>query len=201
MKMPLLLAGACLLAGALYATVDRDANGLSDVHEFIYFHGPADPFADPDGDGLSNAEEMIWGSSPTNALSRVTGPTAVVDGDSLLLGWPIAEGKYYRLQLCEDLQTWQTVAEGHISTHREALVESGVRFWRVQVFGVTPDADGNGLDDWEEAIWRQSYGAAPSRTDLDGDGLPDTEEFMCAHDPLKQDHPAVGLVVFTPLEK
>jgi hypothetical protein len=119
----------------------------------------------------------------------------------LVLAWPAAEGKWYRLQACEDLQTWETVAEGHLAAHREPLDAGDLKFWRVQVFGNTPDSDGNGLDDWEEALWKSRYGQVPGKTDLDGDGLPDAQEFTGGRNPEKQDHPAVGLVVFTPLMK
>lgn len=179
---------------------DADSNGLSDLFEFIYFHGSTDPASDPDGDGNTTLEEMIWGTDPTQAASKVTGATAYVDGADLVLSWPAAGGKWYRLQACADLHTWQTVAEGHIATHREPLDDGDLKFWRVQVFGTTPDSDGNGFDDWEEALWKSKYGDVPGKTDLDGDGLPDAAEFTSGHNPEKKDHPAVGLVVFTPLE-
>lgn len=201
MKTKLLIVVVFLAVPVALASFDSDGNGLSDLFEFIYFHGTVDPAGDPDGDGNSILEEMVWGTDPTQAASRVSGATAYVEGADLVLVWTAAAGKWYRLQACEDLQTWETVDEGHIATHRQPLDDGGLKFWRVQVFGATPDTDGNGFDDWEEALWKTKYGDVPGKTDLDGDGLPDAAEFTGGHNPDKRDHPAVGLIVFTPLEK
>lgn len=201
----LLLIGVCFLAGVCFGAVDRDDDGLSDVYEFIYFNAPAEASADSDGDGFSNYEEMIWGANPTNAASKVTGATATLTGTNLVLTWPFVEGKWYRLQSSSDLVVWQTITEGHIASYTQPLTSPGggsaLTFWRVQVVKDAPDSDGNGLDDWEDALWASSYGANPSQTDIDGDGLPDAQEFSLGHSPGRRDHPAVGLVVFTPLEK
>lgn len=90
MKTNLLLVGFLVAAPAALASFDRDANGLSDLFEFIYFHGPADPAGDPDGDGNTTLEEMIWGTDPTQLASRVSGATAYVEGMDLVLVWPAA---------------------------------------------------------------------------------------------------------------
>src|SRR5512137_2939463 len=108
MKTTLLLTGTFVLASAAFgAGIDLNYNGLSDVYEFIYFNGPGDPFADPDGDGVSNYDEMFWGTNPTNAASRVTGPTATLNGNTLQLTWPAAPYRYYELRASEDLVTWR----------------------------------------------------------------------------------------------
>lgn len=44
------------------------------------------------------------------------------------------------------------------------------------------DSDGDGLKDWEEAI----YGTDPHNPDTDGDGTPDGEEIKQGRDPLKK---------------
>jgi hypothetical protein len=41
----------------------------------------------------------------------------------------------------------------------------------------------------------------PIARDSDGDGMNDLQEFQLGLQPGKKDNPAVGLVVFTPLEK
>lgn len=201
MKTNLLLVSALLLPPITLAAFDADRSGLSDLFEFIYFYGPADPALDPDGDGNPTGDEAIWGTDPTSNASVVRGATVYVDGADLVLAWPTATGKWYRLQVSPDLQNWTAVAEGRIASHREPLAVEGLRFWRLQVFGLTPDADGNGFDDWEEALWKSKYGDVPGKTDLDSDGLPDAAEFTGGRQPEKKDHPAAGLVVFTPLEK
>ena len=205
MKSPrLALALVLAVVPAGHATVDTDTNGLSDLYEFLYFGGPSDPAGDPDGDGRSTLEEMVWGTDPTRANSVPQGASAQIAGDELLLTWPMAEGKWYRLQTTTDLVAWETAAEGRVGSHQQPLDQDGhgptIRFWRVQAFLLSPDSDGDGIDDWEAAIWKAKYGQEPGRTDLDRDGLPDSQEFLTRHQPLRQDHPAVGLVVFTPLE-
>ncbi len=203
MKTRLLFLLSLLTVPLAFASFDADANGLSDIFEFIYFQGPADPNADPDADGASNLQEQIWGTNPADSNNYPVGASAYVDSADLVLVWPVAEGKWYRIQYSDDLETWQTAAEGHVYTFREPLAAStgSLRFWRVQVFGNTPDSTGSGFDDWEQALWKRTYGKPLGESDLDGDGLPDAQEFLTAHDPMKLDHPAVGLVVFTPLEK
>jgi hypothetical protein len=205
MKPNLLLALTLATAPNALAAVDTGRNALSDVYEFLYFGSSADPLAEPDGDGWSNFEEMIWGADPRSQASVPKGATAEVEGNDLVLTWPGVAGKWYRLQSTTDLQTWETVTEGQLGTYRQPLAsggtEAGFEFWRVQVLALSPDTNGDGLDDWEEAIWRVKYGDVPSRTDIDGEGLPDAQEFLTLHLVLKKDHPAVGLMVFTPLEK
>jgi hypothetical protein len=205
MKINLLLVAALGLPLTLHAIVDSDSNGLSDVYEFLYFNGPADPNADPDGDGYTNFEEMVWGTSPTDANSRPTGVTPSLSGYDLFLSWPFASGKWYRLRASQDLHTWQTAKEGSFGSDLEVGVATNKvvthKFWQVEVELESPDTNGNGLDDWEEALYQRILGVPPSTRDSDGDGLDDLQEFLQGRNPAKKDHPAVGLVVFTPLEK
>jgi len=44
------------------------------------------------------------------------------------------------------------------------------------------DTDGDGMKDWEEALWKTD----PNKTDTDGDGTSDSEEINLNRDPLKQ---------------
>jgi len=44
------------------------------------------------------------------------------------------------------------------------------------------DSDGDGLKDWEEALWKTD----PNNPDTDGDGTPDGEEIKLGRDPLKK---------------
>lgn len=201
-----LITGACLLAAFnLFATVDQNYNGLSDVYESIYFSGSADPFADADGDGVSNFDEMLWGTNPTNATSVVTAPASSLTGTDFILTWPVVTHRTYQLEASADLQTWQTVASGSASTYTEHLAAPNAplhRFYRLRVTLDPTDSNGNGLADWEEALYQQATGHPLNSTaDTDGDGLPDAQEFPQSHNFLKKDHPAVGLIVFTPLEK
>ena len=180
-------------------------NGLSDVYESIYFSGPVASYADADGDGVSNFDEMLWGTNPTNATSAVTGPASSLTGTDFVLTWPVFTHHTYLLEASADLQIWQTVASGVASSYSERLSVPNApphRFYRLRVTLDTTDTNANGLADWEETLYQQATGHPLNPTaDTDADGLPDAQEFPQSHNFLKKDHPAVGLVVFTRLEK
>lgn len=184
---------------------DLILTGLSDVYESIYFSGSAAPYADADGDGVSNFDEMLWGTNPTNAASAVNAPASSFTGTDFILTWPVVTHRSYQLEASADLQTWQTVASGTASTYTEHLAALNApprRFYRLRVTLDTNDVNANGLADWEETLYQQTTGHPLNLTaDTDADGLPDAQEFPQARNFLKKDHPAVGLVVFTPLEK
>ena len=74
------------------------------------------------------------------------------------------------------------------------------QYYRLKASGGAP-SDPNGSEPWEEALYVQTFGVPPSARDSDGDGQTDLAEFQQGLQPGKKDHPAVGLVVFTPLEK
>lgn len=117
--------------------------------------------------------------------------------------WPAAPYRIYTLEASDDLVTWQTVTNGTVSEYVQPLggTNSLSRFYRLGASLVATYTNGTGLTDWEKALYVQTFGVPPSARDSDGDGLPDLQEFLLGRDPAKKDHPAVGLVVFTPLEK
>jgi hypothetical protein len=75
------------------------------------------------------------------------------------------------------------------------------RFYRLGASVVATYTNGTGLADWELALYVKKFGVQPSARDSDGDGVNDLQEFLLGLQPGKKDNPAVGLVVFTPLEK
>jgi hypothetical protein len=204
MKAIPLIVALIVATARLHASVDKDGSGLSDVYEFIYFGQPADPAADADGDGVSNYDEMVWGTNPTNAQSHVSAPIAALNGRDLSLIWFFATNRIYELQASTNFLSWQTIAAGAISSYVEHLGAVGSppwRFYRLRVVLDMQDTNGDGLAEWEDSLWQAIYGQPTSVTDIDGDGLPDSQEFLLGLNPAKKDHPAVGLLVFTPLEK
>lgn len=52
---------------------------------------------------------------------------------------------------------------------------------KVNIVSLEKDTDGDGLKDWEEALWKTD----PNNPDTDGDGTPDGEEVREGRDPLK----------------
>ena len=62
--------------------------------------------------------------------------------------------------------------EGVISVADQKLIDSIA----------TKDTDGDGLKDWEEALWQ----TAPNNPDTDGDGAKDGAEIAAGRDPLKK---------------
>jgi hypothetical protein len=75
------------------------------------------------------------------------------------------------------------------------------RFYPLSVTLLSTDVNGSGLADREQALYLHKFGVLPINRDSDGDGMNDLQEFQLGLNPAKKDNPAVGLVVFTPLEK
>ena len=128
----------------------------------------------------------------------------VAAGFCLFLGFqPHWLNQIYDLQGSANLANWQTLAANVVSPyllHPHAAGMPAASFYRLAISGgLAPAPDG--LDAWEEALYVQTFGGLPATRDSDGDGLNDAVEFQQGHLAGKKDHPAVGLVVFTPLEK
>jgi len=80
--------------------VDSDHNGLPDWWEQFYFgqETGTDPNGDADHDGLNEGGEFLAGTSPTNAASVLRlAAAAGAESGQIILQWPSAEGRYYRL--------------------------------------------------------------------------------------------------------
>jgi hypothetical protein len=104
---------------AAAGTNDYDGDGLSDAWERYYFLSltAAQPGADADEDGRSNFIEAMTGTDPTDAASRfdmrsqLEAPTG-----HLLLQWPSATGRTYRIEASSDLRTFVPVQTGVAAT-------------------------------------------------------------------------------------
>ena len=96
---------------------DLDADGLSNYQELV-LHGTDPNDADTDGDGFNDGQEVAEGSDPTDAGSvpvtnenrRILISLSTINlgpgQDALLLGFPSASGKFYRIEESEDLRVW-----------------------------------------------------------------------------------------------
>ena len=96
---------------------DLDADGLSNYQELV-LHGTDPNDADTDGDGFNDGQEVAEGSDPadagsvpvTNENRRIPISLSTINlgpaQDALLLGFPSASGKFYRIEESEDLRVW-----------------------------------------------------------------------------------------------
>jgi hypothetical protein len=96
---------------------DSDGDGLSNYRELV-LHGTDPNDADSDGDGFNDGEEVAVGSDPndagsdpvTNENRRIPISLSTISlgpgEDALLLGFPSASGKFYRIEESEDLRVW-----------------------------------------------------------------------------------------------
>lgn len=151
----LLTAAALLFATLpLVATIDQDADGISDIWSALYpSAGPAS--ADPDGDAASNLAESIAGTNPLDPNSRLE-PSLQFEAGFFILTWPGVIGKAYRVESSADLSAWSAQPASYSGTGAEiaAIVSTtgsaGSRsFWRATVQDL--DADDDGVSNWEEA--------------------------------------------------
>lgn len=183
-RLTLCAAFATACAAPLPATIDRNLDGVSDVWSALHPTAGA-PSADPDGDGASNLAESIAGTDP---LSSASGFTAALDTDAagnLSLRWREVAGKRYSVEASAEFRTWlefpciQAPAGANLTAIvRPAGTSAGsAKYWRVVV--ADSDADGDGLNDWEE----QRRGTEREEADTDGDGFSDGFEVAYGFDP------------------
>jgi hypothetical protein len=185
-----LLATAALTL-PLWATLDRDGDGLSDIWAALYPAAGA-PEADPDGDGATNRAEALAGTDPTSASNRLAATPRRDAAGNLVLYWTGVAGKHYSIESSANLSTWTALPGEYtgIVTALSAIVcPAGVptgsrHFWRVVAFDV--DTDSDGLNDWEEA----QLGTSPTASDTDHDGMPDGWEVAHELNPLADDSAA-----------
>jgi fibronectin type 3 domain-containing protein len=78
--------------------------------------GNAADGADPDGDGLTNASEFAAGTNPNDGSSGLRVSIATVNSSDIAVSFPSVNGKTYRLERSDTLQSgsWTTVQD-HIA--------------------------------------------------------------------------------------
>jgi hypothetical protein len=91
----------------LLAEGDRDADGLPDSWETIYFSGPTNAVAaaDADGDGASNGAEYLAGTSPVDPSSvfRLACACVPQGGSNVVLAWSSVANRIYEVQWTTNL--------------------------------------------------------------------------------------------------
>jgi hypothetical protein len=95
---------------AAVVTGDRDEDSLPDWWERWYFLSEtnASPGVDSDADGLSNLQEYLTGTDPLNPASRFAMRAALdATPPRVLLSWPSATNCTYRIEVSEDLKSFR----------------------------------------------------------------------------------------------
>ena len=160
-----------------------------------------DHVPDPAGTGRRFYRVTASLRRPSAQSVRLVG---IRSGNALVINWPTNSNHEYELQVSENLKYWRTISANAMPPYSEQLGDPGraQRFFRIRASQDPADGNGDGIADWEEALYQQATGHALRPTDdSDGDGLPDLQEFQRGYQAAKKDHPAVGLIVFSPLER
>ena len=168
----------------LQATLDLNANGISDVWERLHDGFSIHALTDSDGDGQADLSEGIARTNPFDAASRlalsVSPASAPKVATHFRLEWPSAFGLEYAVHFANsiaDLTPGTVVGGDHTGSGSTMPLEvergANQRFWAVSTAGASLDADGDLLDAWEE----DQLGSNPALADSDTDGIPDGKDF------------------------
>jgi len=181
-RLAWLIAAVAVLVSTMpagFAMVDQNANGISDIWEWMYstngiVPGMA-PGSDPDHDGYSNLQEATAGTSPfdSNSVPRIS-HASVVSGTNVNIVMPGALGKVYQLQSATNLANpqWLTetgmVLRAGTSVILPSPVKGAGKYYRITISDT--NTDGSLLNDWE----KYQLGLDPlnpySNGTLDGNG-------------------------------
>jgi uncharacterized protein (DUF1800 family) len=139
------------------AILDQNGDGISDFWE-QKFPGPAaSPAADPDGDGSTNADEMVAGTHPLDPASRfrLSSFGVTPDGSQVFFQWVGVKGKRYEVERYNSqTSTWAAVASQVAAaaggTELQLPLNDPSGIFRLRV--TDHDADGDGLNGWEEGL-------------------------------------------------
>jgi Bacterial TSP3 repeat len=212
-----------ILTTNLYAILDTNQNGVSDLWEKKYNQGALyptfTPTADPDGDGWTNLQEAAAGTDPANGKSptgyvrpQITRTPAVylspaIPGDPPQLltpevatvTWPTVAGKKYTLLVSTDLTaaSWTAIGDPEIG----AGTDIGTSIPLTQPDGSTPAAlfwrvtisDVDTDNDTLTNAEELELGTNPNSADTDGDGLSDKQELELGTSPNSSDSDSDGI--------
>ena len=92
------------------APTDWDRDGVPDSHEAgtsAYQIGIDDRTVDSDGDGQSNTAEYLAGTNPGDPVAVFAILAPNINNQTFSFSWQSAVGKMYRVEVSEDLLTWQ----------------------------------------------------------------------------------------------
>ncbi len=104
-------------SSTLRTFIDRDADGLDDDWERLYFGNLSqDGTADSDGDGDPDSKEYITGTSPVDQ-SDILGATLTESGANFVLNWPYNEWRKYEIQESSNLSQWTTIRTVEMTSH------------------------------------------------------------------------------------
>jgi subtilisin family serine protease len=139
----ILTATKSLRFDARYGMTDANANSMPDEWELEHF-GTVDDVhlsdTDTDADGASDLAEFIAGTNPTDASSclRLAIPLTI-DGNRLRLEWPSVPGRAYRIESATDIGQWKVLSDWMNSAgtsgsyELDAATNTTVRFFRLAV--------------------------------------------------------------------
>lgn len=127
-----------LMCPAVFARIDDNANGVSDVWEAA--HGVAGGLdGDSDGDGFTDRQEAAAGTDPHDASSfpRMAG-VARDAADQVVARWPTVAGIRYRTLVSADLIEWHPIGRPVVGTGGE----------HEETFDMAEDFTGGGVKRW-----------------------------------------------------
>ena len=160
------LTGLSLIMGRVYAGLDLNGNGLSDLWESQFGAQALSGAVDTDKDGFTNAAEALAGTDPFSAASHPALAIAPVDSGHVRLSMEGMAGKRYAIVSSASLLgPWipvQTLSGLGLPLQMEVVTGMAPRqFYKVQILDADSDADG--LTDAEEAAL--SFNSSSKHTD------------------------------------
>ncbi|SKA77036.1 CHRD domain-containing protein [Prosthecobacter debontii] len=168
-------------SSALLADTDYDEDGFSDVWQQIYTAWGLAPNGDEDNDGCTNYLESIAGTNPWDPLDCVKVDEATVLENEVVIRMASKPGKFYRLLSSASPGGPGWTSEGEELTGTGEILEfitpqsggSSRRFFRVETYD--KDSDGDGVEDWAEAMTGTDPAESNTLTNASGGSKSDGE--------------------------